>query len=88
MGASTPVILKVTTPAYGRVVIDTSDGHCYHADLSTLKAVYCFPQTFDDWQSVTIDSYGLGLIWTTRFEVHVDQVLGLADRKEIAARAS
>jgi hypothetical protein len=88
MGAPTPVILKVITPEYGRVVIEASDGNRYYSSLSALDQVYCYPQTMDDWQRVAIDSYGLGLIWTSRFEVHVDQILGLADRKEPAARAS
>lgn len=88
MGTPSPVILKVATPSYGRVVIETTDGHRYHAELSTFETVHCYPRTLDDWQHVAIDSYGLGLIWTSRFEVHVDQVIGLADRKEVAARAS
>ena len=88
MGTPTPVILKVTTPEYGQVVIETSDGNRYYCDLAALEPVYCYPKTMDEWQRVAIDSYGLGLIWTSRFEVHVDQVLGLADRKEPAARAS
>jgi hypothetical protein len=80
MGAPSPVILRVTTPAYGLVVIDASDGMQYHADLSALSQVYCYPTTREAWDQVCIDSYGLGLVWTNRFEVHADQVLGLATR--------
>jgi hypothetical protein len=49
--------------------------------------VYCYPKTEEEWRQVAIDSYGLGLVWTTRFEVHVDQVIGLADRREPLQRA-
>jgi hypothetical protein len=87
MGSSAPVILKVTTPSYGRVAIEASDGVRYHADLSSFRSVYCYPTTAEEWARVTIDSYGLALIWTTRFEVHVDQVLTLADKKERIAKA-
>ena len=83
MGGSTPLIVAVSTPAYGRVVIDTSDGHRYHADLAPVfSAVYCFPKTPESWASVSPDASGLSLVWSTRFEVHVDQVLALADQVE------
>jgi hypothetical protein len=81
------VILNVLTPRFGEVVIEASDGVRYHADLGPLSQVYCYPRTEEEWQKVAIDSYGLGLVWTTRFEVHVDQVIGLADRREPLERA-
>jgi hypothetical protein len=31
---------------------------------------------------VSIESYGLGLVWVSRFEVHIDQIIGLATRIE------
>jgi hypothetical protein len=82
------MILKVATPEFGRVVIETSDGQRYHAGLASFEQVHCYPRTMDEWQHVAIDSHGLALVWTSRFEVHVDQVIGLADHKEAAARAS
>ena len=85
MGGPTPLIRTVTTPAYMRVVIEASDGRRYEADLSSFSPVYCFPRDADEWSNVSIDSYGLGLVWATRFEVHVDQVLGLATHVESAA---
>jgi len=36
----------------------------------------------DAWSKLWIDSYGLALVWACRFEVHADQVIGLADRVE------
>ena len=82
MGASSPLIRSVSTPAYMRVSIEATDGNRYEADLSSFSRVFCFPRTAEEWASVSIDSYGLDLVWATRFEVHVDQVIGLADRVE------
>src|SRR5512142_490615 len=82
MGTPTPVILKVSTPDYARVVIETSDGKCYHSDLSSFASVYCFPKTREQWDAVSQDDAGLALVWTTRFEAHVDQVIALATRVE------
>jgi hypothetical protein len=82
MGVAAPLIVGVTTPEYGRVVLDASDGVRYHADLRSLSAVHCFPRTPAEWDAVAPDSAGLALIWACRFEVHIDQVLGLADRTE------
>jgi hypothetical protein len=74
--------VKVTTPEYGRVVVETSDGLRHSADLSSLAPVYCYPRNKAEWDQVAPDSYGVALVWTTRFEIHVDQVIGLADRTE------
>jgi len=85
---TTPVILRVDTPAYGRVVVEASDGVRYHADLSSFARVYCYPSDQAAWTQVSPDSYGLGLIWASRFEVHVDQVIGLAERTEPVERSA
>ena len=89
MGSSTPLIRSVATPAYRWVSIEASDGNRYEADLSPLSSVYCFPGDAAEWSRVSIDSYGLALVWASRFEVHVDQIIGLAARvQRIAASAS
>lgn len=54
----------------------------YYSDLSSLKDVYCYPKSNEEWKKVNIDSYGLGLMWSSRFEVHVDQVIALATKVE------
>lgn len=82
MGSSTPVIRSVSTPAYMRVCIEANDGNRYFADLSSFATVYCFPRDLDEWSHVSIDSYGLGLVWASRFEVHVDQIVGLTTSVE------
>ena len=88
MDRATPVIRAVTTPASGRVVIEASDGNRYSADLSSFRSVSCYPPDAEAWSRVSIDSYGLGLVWACRFEVHADQVLGLADEVERADAAA
>jgi hypothetical protein len=88
MGATTPVILKVETPAHGRVVIDASDGSRYEADLGSFSSVYCYPKTREAWDEVTPDSSGYALVWTSRFEVHVDQVIALASHAEPIQRTA
>ena len=79
MVAPATVILKVETPEYGHVVIETSDGVRYHADLKAFAFVYCYPKTREQWNEVSQDACGLALVWTSRFEVHVDQVVALAN---------
>ena len=88
MGSTSSVIMKVLTPELHKVIIETTDGHRYHSDLSNLSKVYCYPVSEREWGQVSIDSYGLGLIWVTRFEVHIDQIIGLADKIEVTDKAS
>jgi hypothetical protein len=86
MGCPTPLIRSVSTPAYGKVAIEASDGNRYETDLSSFSRVYCFPRSASDWERVSIDGYGLGLIWASRFEVHAEQIIALAERVEPVAR--
>ena len=88
MGSTTPVIMNVSAPKLGTVIVEASDGNRYYSDLSSLKAVHCYPKTNEEWKKVTADSYGLGLIWSTRFEVHMDQVIALATKIESIKKAS
>jgi len=88
MGATTPVATSVRAPEFGKVVVEASDGMRYHADLQEFSSVHCYPKTEDEWRMVSIDSYGLALIWNTRFEVHMDQVVGFAFKKECVARTA
>jgi hypothetical protein len=82
MDRSLGLITAVKTPAQNRVVIDTSKNKRYHADLTSMASVHCFPKTEKEWAMVSIDPDGLALIWSSRFEVHLDQVIGLAKRVE------
>ena len=88
MGATTPLILRVHTSGYGMVAIDASVRLTYHADLRSFEPVCCFPRTESAWRAVAPDSSGYALIWTSRFEVHVDQVIALATRVEPSKRTA
>ncbi|MEK7790765.1 MAG: hypothetical protein AAB309_03980 [Deltaproteobacteria bacterium] len=88
MGSSTPVILNVSVPKLGMIIIEASDGNRYYSDLDSLKTVYCYPKTNEEWKKVNIDSYGLGLVWSSRFEVHVDQIVALATKVESIKKTS
>jgi hypothetical protein len=88
MGSSAPVILRVATPDYGQVVIEAADGFRYHADLSSFSRVFCYPKTSVEWTAVSPDSYGLALVWSSRLEVHVDQIIALAHRREAIERTA
>lgn len=82
MGVTDPLIVKIEIPEYKKIIIEASDGLRYHSDLSELSRVYCFPKSKEEWTQVSVDSYGRVLIWTSRFEVHIDQIIGLAFKKE------
>lgn len=88
VGSATPVILNVSAPKLGMIIIEASNGNRYTSDLSSLKAVYCYPKTNEEWKKVNIDSYGLGLVWSSRFEVHVDQIVALATKIEPIRKTS
>jgi hypothetical protein len=75
MDKASKLIVSVEPLDNYKVRILTSDGFFVTADLSRFRSVHCFPKDKADWMSVCIDSSGLDLIWRTRFEVHVDQVL-------------
>lgn len=88
MGSPNPVIMKVTTPEYQKVIVEASDGLRYYSDLSSLSRVYCFPKNKADWDRVSADSFGSALIWTSRFEAHMDQIIGLAYKTEKVAKSA
>ena len=75
MDKTTSMIVSVSALQNFQVEVELSDGTVVRSDLSRLKNVYCFPKSEAEWQKVSIDSHGLDLIWASRFEVHVDQVL-------------
>lgn len=83
MDQTTPVILKAYAPEQNKVIVEVSSGYRYTSDLTSFSRVYCYPRTPEDWDSVFIDSDGLALIWSTRFEVHVDQIIACAIHKEL-----
>ncbi len=88
MDQSSTIIKKIFFPAYKKIAIETKDGSRFEADLSLFEKVYCFPKNFSKWKKAWIDGYGLGVIWESRFEVHVDQIIGLATKNVRLKKAS
>jgi hypothetical protein len=85
MDNSTPIIINVIPQKLPNIAVETNEGKIYYSDLSSFEKVYCFPKNQEEWEKVFPDSYGLGLIWSSRFEIHIDQIIGLAyDVKNIA----
>ncbi|MBI4405420.1 MAG: hypothetical protein HY537_14750 [Deltaproteobacteria bacterium] len=82
MDQSNQLIKKVQSQILPRLVIETSVGKRYLADLSRFKGVYCFPKSQAEWNEVSVTTAGYALIWPSRFEVHVDQVIDAAIRVE------
>lgn len=59
---------------YKKIKVTLNDGTVVFSNLEEFEDVYCFPKEVD-WKQVSVDSYGRGLIWSTRFEVHIDQII-------------
>ncbi len=79
------MILKVSALEKNRVVIDVSDGRRYFTDLSSFSSVFCYPKSNKEWKTVAIQKPGFALVWSCKFEVHVDQILALATKIEKSA---
>ena len=77
MDSTAELIINVRALDYHSVELETNQGNCYRCDLSRFQSVYCYPKK-EQWNKVSIDSYGLDLVWPSRFEVHIDQALAEA----------
>lgn len=88
MGTTTPLVVRVMTPEYKKIIVETSNGMRYFSDLTTLEKVYCFPKDKQEWDKVSADSFGSALVWASRFEVHIDQIIGLAYKTESIAKSA
>lgn len=81
MDSTSTIIKRVIPMEYNKLAIETNENERYFSDLSSFQKVYCYPDK-DSWNNVSIDSYGLDLIWPTRFEVHVIQVIDTSYKME------
>lgn len=88
MDKAPAVIVKFEIPGYSRVIIQSADGIRYHSDLTSLSHTYCYPKNLTEWKKASVDSYGLALVWRSRFEAHIDQIIGLASKKELISASS
>lgn len=82
MDQADQLIVNVVAQKQPFLVIETNYGKKYTANLSSFKAVYCFPKSQKEWEDVSVSTGGYALTWGCRFEVHVDQVI--ADATHIA----
>jgi len=74
MDSANRIILKVQALEYNKLSVILNDNKIYYCDLSFFSKVFCYPKQ-NEWSKVSIDSHGLDLIWPSRFEVHVDQLI-------------
>ncbi len=88
MGTTNPLVINIATPEYNKIIVEASNGNRYHSDLSALSSVYCYPKDKKSWDQVSPDSFGTAIIWTSRFEVHMDQIIGLAYKTEKIAQSA
>ena len=86
MDSTTELIKEVKPLEYNKLVIETTSGKRFFSDLSFFQKVYCYPEK-KEWKKVSIDSYGLDIVWPSRFEVHVTQVIDASYRVEEIKRA-
>jgi hypothetical protein len=86
MDNTVTIIKKVTPLEYNKLIIETNAGERYFSDLSFFQKVYCYPQS-GEWDKVSIDNYGLDLLWPTRFEVHITQIIDSSYKVEKIKRA-
>ena len=82
MDKANPLILNVKPLTLPKLIIETNDGYYHTSDLSEFKNVFCFPKTQKEWETVSPDADGIALIWSTRFEVHVDQIIPNSEKVE------
>ena len=81
MDTSDPVIIRVKALEIPMLEIETQDGYRYVCNLAKFESVYCFPKSQSEWQRVSPFD-GDSLIWENRFEIHVDQAVAHAVKKE------
>ena len=62
MGSTSSIIVKVLTPELHKVIVETTDGHRYHSNWSTLSKVYCYPVIEREWVQVSVYSCVMVLI--------------------------
>jgi hypothetical protein len=68
------LITKVTPNKYNKVVIETSKGKRYFSDLTFFQNIHCYPKE-GEWNNVSIDPNGKNLIWSSKFQVKIDQIV-------------
>ena len=67
-------IKKVTPNKYNKIVIETSLGKRYFADLTFFQNIHCYPK-LEEWDNVSIDYQGKDLIWSSKLKINIKQVI-------------
>lgn len=75
MDQSNILIQSVKALTIPRVEIQATNGKVYISDLKEYSAVKCFPKNQEEWEKVGITTQGFNLTWSSRFEVHIDQLI-------------
>jgi|SaaInlStandDraft_4_1057021.scaffolds.fasta_scaffold122463_1 hypothetical protein len=78
MDQSNIVIQSAKALKKPQVEVTATDGKIYIVDLNDYSKVKCFPTSQSEWEKVGISTYGFNLTWSSRFEVHVDQLIDAA----------
>jgi hypothetical protein len=87
MDSSNQVIKTIEPIEYKKIKVILSSSTVVFTDLSDFSDVYCFPPE-RNWKECWVDSYGKGVIWSTRFEVHLDQILDYSYSMETETNVS
>ncbi len=82
MDQSNIVIKSAKALIKPQVEITATDGKVYIADLKDYSKVKCFPTSQEEWVKFGITTYGFNLTWSSRFEVHIDQLIDAAISSE------
>lgn len=82
MDQSNIVIQSVKALKKPQIEFTATDGKVYIADLKDYSSIKCFPTSQKEWENVGITTYGFNLTWSSRFEVHVDQLIDAAISSE------
>lgn len=86
MDEADPIVKSVRTLKIPLIKFDSTDGYRYTVDLAKFKSVYCFPKDQTEWNQV-FQMEGDKIVWKNRFEVHIDQAVANAIKKEKLKKA-
>ena len=79
-------IKSIDLSVFHIATIVMTDDSVYSANLShDFKTLFCYPKNQNEWLQGKINQTATTLCWPEGFEIHFDQIIGLAqDRKELA----
>ncbi|NOT77504.1 MAG: hypothetical protein HOP07_00715 [Bacteriovoracaceae bacterium] len=63
---------------YNIIKITLSDNSDYTADISSFQNVYCYPKNDSEWNQALIGEFQTDIQWPCGFDIHLDQIAGLA----------